>query len=106
MSSLIHSKAWIALQDHFQQIKDKTMREAFQQDTQRFYRFSVAFNDIVFDYSKNRINNQTLPLLIDLANQAGLQGKINALFLGEKINTTEHRAVLHTALRNRSNQPI
>ncbi|CAG1020782.1 partial glucose-6-phosphate isomerase, partial [Patescibacteria group bacterium] len=106
MSSLIHSKAWTALQDHYAQIKDKTMREAFNKDPQRFSKFSVTFNDILFDYSKNRINEQTLPLLIDLANHAGLKQKTHAMFTGEKINTTERRAVLHTALRNRSNTPI
>jgi glucose-6-phosphate isomerase len=106
MSSLIHSIAWIALQDHYQQIKDWSMREAFNQDNQRFTKFSVTFNDILFDYSKNRINDETLPLLIALANHSSLATKTNAMFTGEKINTTEHRAVLHIALRNRSNQPI
>lgn len=106
MTSLIHSKAWIALQDHYQQVKECSMREAFKQDAHRFSKFSVAFNDILFDYSKNRINDETLPLLINLANDLGLRTKIKAMFAGEKINTTEKRAVLHTALRNRSNQPI
>lgn len=106
MSSLIHSKAWIALQDHYQQIKDNSMRDAFKQDSHRFDKFSVTFNDILFDYSKNRINEETLPLLIALAHHADLSAKTKALFAGEKINTTEHRAVLHTALRNRGNQPV
>lgn len=106
MSSLIQSNAWIALQDHYQQIKDYSMREAFKEDTQRFNKFSVTFNDILFDYSKNRITDDTLPLLIDLASHAGLRAKTKAMFAGEKINTTERRAVLHTALRNRSNQPV
>jgi glucose-6-phosphate isomerase len=106
MSSLVHSKAWIALQDHYQRVKDSSMRDAFKQDSQRFTKFSVSFNDILFDYSKNRITDETLPLLIDLANHADLSAKTKAMFAGEKINTTEHRAVLHTALRNRSNQPV
>jgi glucose-6-phosphate isomerase len=106
MSSLIHSNAWIALQDHYQQMKDYSMRDAFKQDNQRFDKFSVTFNDILFDYSKNRINEETLPLLISLAHHANLSAKTKALFEGEKINTTEHRAVLHTALRNRSNKPV
>jgi glucose-6-phosphate isomerase len=106
MSSLIHSSAWIALQDHYQQIKDWSMREAFKQDNQRFTKFSVTFNDILFDYSKNRITDETLPLLIALANHVDLTTKTKAMFTGEKINTTEQRAVLHIALRNRSNQAI
>jgi glucose-6-phosphate isomerase len=106
MSSLIHSKAWTALQDHYHHIKDDSMRDAFAQDPHRFSKFSVQFNDILFDYSKNRINEQTLPLLFNLARQQGLKEKIHAMFTGEKINTTENRAVLHIALRNRSNQPI
>jgi glucose-6-phosphate isomerase len=106
MTSLIHSKAWTALQDHYQHTKDNSMRDAFAQDPHRFNKFSVLFNDILFDYSKNRINEQTLPLLINLAHQQGLKEKIQAMFAGEKINTTENRAVLHIALRNRSNTPI
>lgn len=106
MSSLVHSKAWIALQDHYQHIKDCSMRDAFKQDSQRFTKFSVTFNDILFDYSKNRITDETLPLLIELAHHADLSAKTKAMFAGEKINTTEQRAVLHTALRNRSNQPV
>ena len=106
MSSLTTSKAWIALQSHYHQIKNDSLRDAFKKDTNRFNKFSVYFNDILFDYSKNRITDQTLPLLIDLAKHSGLDTKINAMFSGEKINTTENRAVLHTALRNRSNKPV
>jgi len=106
MSSLTTSKAWIALQSHYYQSQNDSLREAFKRDTNRFNKFSVSFNDILFDYSKNRITDQTLPLLIDLANHIELNEKIEAMFSGEKINTTEHRAVLHTALRNRSNHPV
>ncbi len=106
MSSLTTSKAWTALQNHYHQTKNDSLRNAFKRDTNRFNKFSVNFNEILFDYSKNRIADQTLPLLIDLANHAELNEKINAMFSGEKINTTEHRAVLHTALRNRSNHPV
>jgi glucose-6-phosphate isomerase len=106
MSSLTTSKAWTALQSHYHQTKNDSLRDAFKGDTKRFNKFSVSFNEILFDYSKNRITDQTLPLLIELANHAGLDKKINAMFSGEKINTTEHRAVLHTALRNRSNHPV
>jgi glucose-6-phosphate isomerase len=106
MSSLTTSKAWTALQSHYEQTKNNSLRDAFKADINRFNKFSVNFNEILFDYSKNRITDQTLPLLIDLAHHAGLNEKINALFSGEKINTTEHRAVLHTALRNKSNLPV
>ncbi|MDP2903926.1 MAG: glucose-6-phosphate isomerase [Methylovulum sp.] len=106
MSSLTTSKAWSALQDHFQHIQNHSLRDAFEQDPQRHNKYSISFNDILFDYSKNRITDETMPLLIALANQAGLTAKINAMFSGEIINTTEHRAVLHTALRNRSDKPV
>jgi len=106
MSSLTTSKAWTALQSHYHQIKNDSLRDAFNEDTNRFNKFSVNFNDILFDFSKNRITDQTLPLLIELATHAKLDEKIIAQFSGVKINTTEHRAVLHTALRNRSNQPV
>jgi len=106
MSSLTTSKAWTALQSHYHQTKNDSLRDAFKRDTNRFNKFSVNFNEILFDYSKNRITDQTLPLLIDLAKHAELDTKIKAMFSGEKINITEHRAVLHTALRNRSNKPV
>ena len=106
MSVLTTSPAWIALAEHYRQLRDYSMREAFEQDSARFDKYSLSLNDILFDYSKNRINEQTLPLLINLANATGLPKKIEAMYTGAKINTTEHRAVLHIALRNRSNRPI
>lgn len=106
MSSLTTSKAWTALQNHFDQIRNHSMREAFLKDTDRYNKFSLKFNDIIFDYSKNRITDETLPLLINLVKDRGLEAKIDAMFSGKIINTTEHRAVLHTALRNRSNDPV
>jgi glucose-6-phosphate isomerase len=106
MSSLTTSKAWIALQAHYQQAQKLSMRDAFEHDKDRFNKFSLHLNDILFDYSKNRITEQTLPLLIDLAEHSQLKEKIQAMFSGTEINTTEHRAVLHTALRNRSNRPV
>ena len=72
MSSLTTSKAWIALQSHYDQTKNNSLRNAFAKDINRFNKFSVNFNEILFDYSKNRITDQTLPLLIDLANHVEL----------------------------------
>jgi glucose-6-phosphate isomerase len=85
---------------------DEHMRDLFDRDPQRFERFSLRLGEILFDYSKNRITEETRSLLIGLARQANLAQKIEAMFSGEKINTTENRAVLHVALRNRSNRPI
>jgi glucose-6-phosphate isomerase len=106
MASLTATPAWAALQNHYDEIQSQSLVEDFKNDPKRFEKFSLTFNDILFDYSKNRINDNTLPLLINLAKQAGLEAKINAMFSGEKINVTEKRAVLHTALRNRANTPI
>ncbi len=106
MASLTATPSWAALQNHYDEIQNQSLVESFKNDLKRHEKFSITFNDILFDYSKNRINDNTLPLLINLAKQAGLESKINAMFLGEKINVTEHRAVLHTALRNRANTPV
>jgi len=106
MSSLTTSSAWTALIKHHNETKNILLRDSFNTDPNRHTKFSLRFNDILFDYSKNRITDQTLPLLIDLAKHAGLDAKIKAMFCGAKINNTEHRSVLHTALRNRSNQPV
>ena len=106
MSHFTASPAWQALTAHRATMSEHHMRELFAQDPQRFARFSLRFQDILFDYSKNRITDETMRLLLALAEQAGLQGAIDAMFSGEKINNTEDRAVLHIALRNRSNRPI
>lgn len=106
MSSLTDSVIWHKLQNHFSEIADLHMRDMFDDDPHRFDKFSLRFNDILFDYSKNRITDKTLPLLFELARQRKLDEKIEAMFAGEKINQTEHRAVLHVALRNRSQRPI
>lgn len=103
---LTHSTVWLALAHHRQQMEGKHLRELFAQDPGRFDRFSLHFDDILFDYSKNRITQTTMDLLIALARQASLDSAIEAMFNGAKINTTEDRAVLHVALRNRSNRPI
>ncbi len=106
MSFLTSSTAWTALKKHHNETKNMLLRDSFNADNNRHIKFSLHFNDILFDYSKNRITDQTLPLLIDLAKYAGLDEKIKAMFSGAEINKTEHRSVLHTALRNRSNQPV
>jgi glucose-6-phosphate isomerase len=98
--------AWHALETHCRSLDGRHMRAFFNADPQRFRRFSVFFGDLLFDYSKNRIDEATVGHLLDLAEQAGLAERIEAMFAGEKINNTEHRAVLHVALRNRSNRPI
>jgi glucose-6-phosphate isomerase len=106
MSSLTDSVIWHDLQNHFNEVVDLQMRDMFDNDPRRFDKFSLCFNDILFDYSKNRITDKTLPLLFELARQRKLDTKIEAMFAGEKINQTEQREVLHVALRNRSNRPI
>jgi glucose-6-phosphate isomerase len=106
VSPLEQTSAWRALARHQHEIGELHMRGLFAQDPQRFERFSLRCGDILFDFSKNRITAETLPLLVDLARQAGLAERIEAMFRGEKINQTEGRAVLHVALRNRSNTPI
>jgi glucose-6-phosphate isomerase len=106
LSALTSSSAWKALEAHYQSIQSLQMRDLFAQDPQRFETFSVRFQDILLDYSKNRITSETMALLFALAEQANLKAAIAAMFSGEKINTTEDRAVLHTALRNRSSRPI
>jgi glucose-6-phosphate isomerase len=106
MPGLVDLPAWQALQEHQREMVEVHMRDLFGQDPQRFERFSLRTGDILFDYSKNRVTQETMRLLCDLARQANVAGKIEAMFTGEKYNNTEKRAVLHVALRNRSNQPI
>ena len=106
MSSLIQSPAWQALQSHYQSMSGVHLRELFAQDPRRFARFSLESVGLFLDYSKNRVTQETLERLFDLARQAGVETKRDAMFSGEKINTTENRAVLHVALRNQSGTPI
>ncbi|EIY1065922.1 glucose-6-phosphate isomerase [Escherichia coli] len=99
--------AWQALQKHFDEMKDVTSADLFAKDGDRFSKFSATFDDqMLVDYSKNRITEETLAKLQDLAKECDLAGAIKSMFSGEKINRTENRAVLHVALRNRSNTPI
>lgn len=101
------TQAWKALTAHFESAQDMDMKALFAQDPARFDNFSARFgNDILVDYSKNLVNQETLNHLFALANETELKAAIEAMFSGEAINKTEDRAVLHTALRNRSNKPV
>ena len=106
MSTLTESPAWQALAAHRREIDATPMRLLFAADPGRFERFSLRLDDLLFDYSKNRITAETMRLLVALAEQAGVRGEIDAMFAGERLNRTEGRAVLHVALRNRSAQPM
>ncbi|MCR8557535.1 glucose-6-phosphate isomerase [Mucilaginibacter sp. BJC16-A38] len=94
------------LTDHYIDIVSKSLKELFEADDQRFDKFSLRFEEILLDYSKNRIDEQTVALLLQLARECSLNKAIDAMFSGEVINVTEGRPVLHIALRNRSNTPI
>ena len=106
MTDLSESPAWKALEAHFEATKDTHMKELFANDSERFSKFSMNFEDILFDFSKNRITEETMDLLYKLAEQQNVTGLAEKMFAGEKINATENRAVLHVALRNQSNTPI
>jgi glucose-6-phosphate isomerase len=100
------TQAWQKLETLFLVMQATHMRELFAEDPKRFEKFSVKFEDILVDYSKNIINEEIKKSLIDLAHEVELKPAIDAMFKGEKINRTENRSVLHVALRNRSNNPI
>jgi len=106
MSRPINLPAWYDLEKHQRKMADVDMRDLFDRDPHRFERFSLCLGDVLLDYSKNRITSETMALLFNLAREADLAGKIEAMFSGEKYNNTEKRAVLHVALRNRSNRPM
>ncbi|MBL0701000.1 MAG: glucose-6-phosphate isomerase, partial [Desulfosarcina sp.] len=100
------TNSWNKLEDHSEIIKHIHMKDLFAKDPERFKKFSIRFNDIFVDYSKNIITRETLKLLLGLAHEAGLKDSIDKMFSGERINETENRPVLHVALRNRENAPI
>ncbi|PWT71807.1 MAG: glucose-6-phosphate isomerase [Proteobacteria bacterium] len=106
MNRLTESPAWGALVAHRQKLAQTHMRELFERDSRRFDKFSIEAAGLFLDYSKNRIDDESLPLLTRLARDAGVPAKIEAMFKGERINHTEGRAVLHTALRNRSGRAV
>ncbi len=98
--------AWNKLAAHYEAMQGVHMKDLFIREPERFRNYSIRFNEILVDYSKNRITTETLKLLLDLAAACGLKDAIAGMFAGDRINETEKRAVLHTALRNRSNIPI
>ncbi|APZ42094.1 glucose-6-phosphate isomerase [Acidihalobacter ferrooxydans] len=105
-SHLSSSPAWKALQAHYETLRDVHMRGLFAADPQRFEHFSLTLDGLLLDYSKNRVTDETLKLLFDLAREREVEALRERMFAGEHINLTEDRAVLHVALRNRSNRPI
>lgn len=106
MTKLTQSKAWLALLQHSQEMHDKQMRDWFASDPLRAKKFSLQFQDIFFDFSKNRIVETTLDRLVELAEQQQLPSQIQLMFNGAKINSTEQRAVLHTALRRARHESV
>ena len=100
------TEAWGKLEKHIWETKETKIKDLFTSDSDRFNKFSVVFNDILVDYSKNILTDETKKILIELAEETGLKDAIEKQFTGDKINITEGRAVLHTALRNRSNTPV
>ncbi|WP_047538159.1 glucose-6-phosphate isomerase [Methylotenera versatilis] len=106
MTTLTQFPAWQKLCAHQKDVLPLHMRDLFAADAKRFEKYSLKFADILFDYSKHRITDETLPLLLQMAREAKIEQWRDKMFAGEKINITENRAVLHTALRNRSNNPV
>jgi len=104
--TLTEFPAYRALENHYKLINQLNMRHLFETDESRDEKFSIKYENILLDFSKNRIVDDTIPLLCDLARAAGLEDWRHRMFTGEKINNTEHRAVLHTALRNRTGEPV
>ncbi len=106
MSRLTDTASWQALEAHAKEMKQVHMRDLFAQDPDRFNKYSLKLNDILVDYSKNLMTEETKSKLLDLARERGLPAAIESLFDAKKVNITENRLVLHTALRNRSNRPV
>ncbi|HOP62533.1 MAG TPA: glucose-6-phosphate isomerase [Spirochaetota bacterium] len=103
---LTEMNEWEKLSEHYESVRSTHLRELFRDDPDRGSRMVISDNEILFDYSKNRITDETVNLLVELAEKCGLRDEIESMFTGEKINVTENRAVLHTALRNRSGNPV
>ena len=106
MANLIQYPVWKKLCEHQESVATLHMRDLFARDPKRFDKCSLKFGDLLLDYSRHRMTDETLPLLMQMAREANIEGWRDRMFAGEKINITEDRAVLHTALRNRSNTPV
>ncbi|MCX7186955.1 MAG: glucose-6-phosphate isomerase [Methylophilaceae bacterium] len=106
MATLTQYPVWQKLCQHHQKMDSTHMRDLFANDGERFNKFNLKFTDLLLDYSKHRINDETMPLLMEMAREAKIESWRDRMFAGEKINITEDRAVLHSALRNRSNTPV
>jgi len=100
------TQSWQQLQEHFEEMKNVHIKELFEEDPERFDKYCYAVPEIVCDFSKNIVSDTTLRLLLELAEECGLRDAIDAMFAGERINGTEDRPVLHTALRNFSDEPV
>ncbi|HPJ37967.1 MAG TPA: glucose-6-phosphate isomerase, partial [Spirochaetota bacterium] len=100
------TNAWLKLRDHYLNMKKIHMRDLFAQDKNRFEKFSLRFEDMVVDFSKNILTAETMQHLTGLAEETGLNDAIEKMFIWDRINETENRAVLHVALRNRSGMPV
>ena len=104
--TLVDLPEWRALQEHYQTVSKVHLRSLFAEDAARGERLVASVGDVYLDYSKHRVTDETIRLLLDLAEARGLRERIQAMFSGEKINTTEDRAVLHVALRAAEGQVI
>src|SRR6266496_433045 len=102
----VQTTAWKMLQQHYEEMNNVHIKDLFRKDQDRFSKYSLSLGDTVFDYSKNLINEKTLSLFLQLAEECKLKQSIEAMFGGDKINETENRSVLHVALRNFSKQPF
>jgi len=106
IAPLSQRPAWAELSEHFKKLSGQQLRQLFAEDSDRAERFTIDALGLYFDYSKHRITAETIRLLVELAEQSGLRQHIDAMFAGKKINVTEHRAVLHVALRAPKGQQI
>jgi glucose-6-phosphate isomerase len=104
-TSLTRTAAWRALEQHHEEVRDLHLRDLFAQDPARGERLALEAEGIYLDYSKNRLTDETILLLVRLAEERGLRARIDAMFAGEHINVTEDRAVLHVALRAPEGSP-
>ena len=98
--------AWQLLHHHANELRNKHMKDMFREDPDRYKKFALCLDEMVFDYSKNIITEKTIKLLVQLAEECRLPEAMKAMYQGDKINETEKRSVLHIALRNSSNYPI